>query len=681
MASSDDDGIDALIQDVIIASKTPAKSRATNIKPTVASLASLTYDRGLLPGSLNDLVDLVVTPSHLDQASLAAVIRNLYPATRVSSDVVLRVIGSLGHGKLKPSLNLQAALLKWLVMIHHVLETQSVLSRAYSVLFNLLDTAAIRPQLCHILALITRRKHVRPFRIQALLKLSRQTGNDPSLVGLLRVFKDYYPEIIVGEAVRGKASAFKHPDPSWRERLQEIQDAHIQQTEQNAFRPHDGFRVNRPVNRMQRSKVVPTVHTSHVTEESVTLEEIENVSSFVQHMDKIELPNQLVAVLADPLLQKLLLLRPSPEALQRIANWLNSILQDVIDGDADESTLWEVLDIVGEFVAQTKSLPPVLLNFFARFFQLWNGSGRRDSLFTILSYAPFMDFSGKTSPSRDLTIFQPLEVAVLDNTADSQVGMLTLYTNLLHNWTAILHSSDPIPAYANPSITALARHVGRLALTLLQASPTASTDSAILSFYEQTIHHVNDEKLKHYLRIELPPSAIIYTFLFNSSLATLSRLCGILACYKKGFETAMSTKARSGGSSRIDSLSYDRAYVNLYNGYLMDICNCFWRSRAFSDTDTNAHGCMISRPTVSQLTSYVVSVDKSFSLASLFSLSHSPVLCLQSIQRVRELEDDAIEKDSSIRTRHAGPVTQNSLAKLGISGGYDYRGRSTELTF
>jgi hypothetical protein len=46
------------------------------------------------------------------------------------------------------------------------------------------------------------------------LNLSRQTGNDPCLVGLLRVFKDYYPEIIVGEAVRGKASAFKVRRPS-----------------------------------------------------------------------------------------------------------------------------------------------------------------------------------------------------------------------------------------------------------------------------------------------------------------------------------------------------------------------------------------------------------------------------------------------------------------------------------
>lgn len=44
---------------------------------------------------------------------------------------------------------------------------------------------------------------------------------------------------------------------------------------------------------------------------SVTLEEVENVDDFVNKLDKLELPNQLVAVLEDPLLQKLLLLKPS----------------------------------------------------------------------------------------------------------------------------------------------------------------------------------------------------------------------------------------------------------------------------------------------------------------------------------------------------------------------------------
>jgi centromere protein I len=110
-------------------------------------------------------------------------VRNLYPASKVPDSIVCKLIGSLGHGRNKPSYATQAALLKWVVMIYEILENQTVLARLYSVLFNLLDTIATRyslssrvqiraddprPQLCHVLSLITRRRHVRPFRIQAL---------------------------------------------------------------------------------------------------------------------------------------------------------------------------------------------------------------------------------------------------------------------------------------------------------------------------------------------------------------------------------------------------------------------------------------------------------------------------------------------------------------------------------
>jgi centromere protein I len=61
-----------------------------------------------------------------------------------------------------------------------------------------------------------------------------------------------------------------------------------------------------------------------------------------------------VAVLADPLLQKLMLLRPSSEAEQRVANWLNGVLQDVRDGDADETTFFDMLDILRDYVVSIK---------------------------------------------------------------------------------------------------------------------------------------------------------------------------------------------------------------------------------------------------------------------------------------------------------------------------------------
>jgi centromere protein I len=115
-------------------------------------------------------------------------------------------------------------------------------------------------------------------------------------------------------------------------------------------------------------------------------------------MDKLELPNQLVAVLADPLLQKLLILRPNPESYQRISNWLSAVFQEVMAGDADEATLWEVLEVVREFVVQTKTMPPLLLSFFSRFFEIWGGEGQRHVVFDILCFTPFHDFNGIVLP-------------------------------------------------------------------------------------------------------------------------------------------------------------------------------------------------------------------------------------------------------------------------------------------
>lgn len=422
----------------------------------------------------------------------------------------------------------------------------------------------------------------------------------------------------------------------------------------------------------------------------------------MQNLERLELPNQLVAVLADPLLQKLSVLRPAAESHRRVANWLGSVLRDFMDGDADEDTLWEVLEVTREYVVQTKVrlfhlvshtcsvshghkvIPPALLEFFARFLELWDGAGRRYLVLDILGYTPLHDFQGQFplncfslaalsfSPSVELQqhIFGPLEAAVLDGSPAAPLSLLDLYAKLLHHWVADLQSADAVPRQASQIVAQLVRHVSRLGLGMLQAAPGLATESAILAFFEQTVRLVADDVLRQYIRIELPPPALVYTLLFSPSLATVSRLCHILACYKRGFEAAMSTKARHDGSERIDALSYDRAYVNRYNGFLMDMCNCFWRARAFSDTDTNARGCMVPRATVSALEVYIGSVDRSTSLASLLSLSHAPILCLQSIRRVREMEQAVMDVDrSALRARHAGPVTQSSLAKLAAAGG------------
>ncbi|KAI0503366.1 Mis6-domain-containing protein [Xylaria bambusicola] len=650
------------LSEVLRASKLPAKQRGMNVKPAVDQLTSLAYDQGLLPTDLNQLINLITTPNFLDQASLSSVIRNLYPATSVAGELVIKVIGCLGHGKLKPSLTIQAALLKWLIMIQNVVESRNYFLQAYPVLFNLLDTAALRTHVCHLLALITRRRHVRPHRIQSLLLLSRQTGNDPALTGLLRVYKDYYPEIIVGDVTRGKASAFNHPDSQWRERLDEIRRAHAQRRASRSETPLDAFRVARHRLNGTKNFLIPEVHTLHATERSITLEEIESVDGFVKNLERIELPNQLISVLGDPLLQKLLYLRPQAQAHLRACNWLSSYTQDMMAGESDTHII-DILNTLKNYVTATKALPPIFLAFLAELMNNWDGVEGRELVLDILTYTPLGDFQ-----ELQANLFQSLEKKVLDGTPQSQLQILDFFTSLLRQWITRLVSSDKKSLQASQCAAGLVAHVNNLCLTLIQTSSNMSTHGKVLDFYYETSSLSSDVHLLTHVQVPaVPPATLIYSMFFAASPSTASRVCSVIAKYKEGFQTAM----------RVAQVNYTPRHIPEFNGFLMDICNCLWRQRALSGEDANAKGCLIPHPLVEDLSTYVASLSIGAPLASLFSLSYSPLFSSFSISFLRELEDE-IEDQETLDVKHAGPVTKTSLRTLANRGGInvswdDYR--------
>lgn len=147
----------------------------------------------------------------------------------------------------------------------------------------------------------------------------------------------------------------------------------------------------------------------------MTLEEISDVDNFVANLEKLELPNQLAAVLADPLLQKLLFLRPAGESDERVNNWVYAAAQDVVNGDAGDFSLADLLRVLHEYVTKTKvgtlhrqprsnlanwtwkKITPVVLTFLAQTLQTWNGADARDSMVDILSYLPLLGFDGQSS--------------------------------------------------------------------------------------------------------------------------------------------------------------------------------------------------------------------------------------------------------------------------------------------
>jgi len=209
------------------------------------------------------------------------------------------------------------------------------------------------------------------------------------------------------------------------------------------------------------------------------------------------------------------------------------------------------------------------------------------------------------------------------------------------------------------SIHDLISHVNSLAMTLTQTSATVSTYLTILDFYQCCATLFSQRQILQHVELTIPPALLIYILQFSSSISVLARLCGILAEYKRSWEAVMTPPAMRPLTRR------EREQINTFNGFLMDLCNCLWRGRAFGKSDANAQGCRIPRSLQPVLEDYLRGVDSDLTLATAFGLSHSPVLCMQAIAYVRELEDE----QTGIRARHGGPVTQASLAQLATRGG------------
>lgn len=81
---------------------------------------------------------------------------------------------------------------------------------------------------------------------------------------------------------------------------------------------------------------------------STTLEEIDGVHEFVDKLEKIALPNQLISAIDDPLLRKYVVLRGSDLPAQRIDDWLSLFfdaqLQFQEHGEGLSKPLVEVLE-------------------------------------------------------------------------------------------------------------------------------------------------------------------------------------------------------------------------------------------------------------------------------------------------------------------------------------------------
>ncbi|KAI4934114.1 hypothetical protein J4E86_011496 [Alternaria arbusti] len=619
------------------ASRTTAKQRTVKVSSIVDVICRYASDDGLDQDALRDIVQLASVKTLLDQTTITTLIKNLYPSQKVPGDVVITIVGALGQGKGKPSPGTQDSLVKWLIAIHEVVEDSSVLSRLYGVLFGMLDMISIR------------------------LELSRGLGNEPALQGLLRVYKDYYPDIILGSTSTSRKSFAPRPDAEWQARIVAIQEASVAEDDSNVD-GQNGFKVLRRRLKGSKGSAIPDVHTYRATESSATLEGIDSVDDFVEKLDRIEPPGQLIALLVDPLLQKYVDLKPSPITAGRLGNWLATCLEEQFEehqqGTGNEQYLYEVLDGLLRYVQYTNSLHPTVLAFLREYLPIWDGQQDLDSLLGLVSYIPIEVFEDAHT-----TYLSPVERALAAHGLIAYTKLVDFYTALLqHQITHTASGAADQREIRQEVLSDLIEHVATLFTSALVSIPPGSSTtltSSILSFYEL----LSTSSKPHVIPIHLPPMHLVYLLSQDASSTTLSRICGIIGSYKLAFDA----------HPKPVKTYYPAEVTDAFNWCLRDMYNLVWVSRGLLVQDQKSKGLYCDPILRGTLNEYLRRVDRGYTIGAAFTLSYNAWLASLSAAAWRAVEKREVDKtgEKNVTRYHDGPVTEKSLEVLKSKGGVD----------
>ena len=319
------------------------------LKTHLETIQSHAQQHGLTAATLKRLLEVLTSANALDQTTQKVLIKTLYPAGRVPSHIVCIVVNGLGHGSRKASVSNQQLLLKWMILIQDILEDPSILSSLYSVFFNLLDMTTLRADLCPLLARITRRKHVRPFRVHMLQDLSKTVGRELALTKLMQVYDSYAPGILDIKKTAGRVPDFSHPDTEWAKQLQKYLEK-AKQLSGDSLNPREvKSAFHRGAKRLRLSASV---------EGSYSLDRIDNAEDLVNNIEKIRVTGLATSDLDDPVLQRYMTLGAEDTHTEDVNECLSKAFMQQLDSLASgrdaKKPLAEVLDETLAYTQYTK---------------------------------------------------------------------------------------------------------------------------------------------------------------------------------------------------------------------------------------------------------------------------------------------------------------------------------------
>ncbi|GAA6002019.1 uncharacterized protein JCM10292_001800 [Rhodotorula paludigena] len=584
------------------------KANKDDIDAALDELAALAEEHGLSQESLCKGYELALG-GVLPTAQALKLLPALVPREPLPVQPVLLTLSTLGDashnlplGAGKVDYKVQRRALEQLVVLLELgavsEQARGTLDRLYGVVERGLQYRTLRDAAAAILCQVTRRHHVKPYRIDELNRIIARDPSPPSsLLRLREEYRSYEPERVYEQRSTGSSRAGRSKAlEAWKEAASTIfEGGGAKVLESNG---------ERETKRRRTSTVhipLPTTHSLDGLSRTTTpLSDLSTVTALASHADTVAMPSQAASVLsavsgstrrarpppeADRARAWGLLLRsgyqPNSEHLARLSAWLISQLQyelyDLEPSDAGHARIEDLFCRVRELCELGGELLEALEPFLADFLHTWDGRHHRKVVFDIVALLkPFsweLEYAG----------FFLDELRRLADLHDVEwsAAFLACLTALVRN-LAVRDNWDP----ETPTITAFGMLDGNVQYLEALQGILASGDTFILSatcrfpnslvlrtaaltFYERLL----DLPLALDLPlIVLPSPAFTYTCLLSNELMSLSRICGIVARLRDALVGEASAIVSSGSGAAPE-------HVEALNARVVEIVGVLWQKR------------------------------------------------------------------------------------------------------
>jgi hypothetical protein len=124
----------------------------------------------------------------------------------------------------------------------------------------------------------------------------------------------------------------------------------------------------------------------------VTLEDVDSWKLFVDHLETIEPPSQMAAVLRHVALRKFMLLKGDDRSLARLKYWLlrnfDDVLEQARDGPGSSAFITESLRAALDYTRYATRMTAEIKEFISKFVHEWNGLADAHTVLQLLAYLP-----------------------------------------------------------------------------------------------------------------------------------------------------------------------------------------------------------------------------------------------------------------------------------------------------